>query len=110
MSMITYLSTTEPAWLGSNPPHRCTACVDALLPDDAGDYVGRHRADMAAATLDAVLSWSPAAVMADDRIAACGTYLPGAPFHVGHEHDRVARYAAPAPVDPLVELLSPVLL
>lgn len=75
--------------------HRCTSCVDALLPDDPGTYVGRHRADMAIYVGRALagqpveLSWSYWAVLRSDedgkRIASCGGYLPGQPFRIEHE-------------------------
>lgn len=72
--------------------HTCTSCVDALMPDDPGAYVGRHRADMAIyvgrelADVPVELSWSYLATLrADDTdapIASCGAYLPGQPFRV----------------------------
>jgi hypothetical protein len=80
--------------------HKCTECIDALLPDEPRDYVGRHRADMAvtvpAGLTDELptLSQHPADVV-NGHAASCGSYLPSIPFRVDtHRHGRSGRHTS----------------
>lgn len=77
-------------WLDTG--HACTGCVDSLNALDPTEYVGRHRADMASRMVHRADRRAPTlshdvwtVAHPDTNVAACGDFIPWAPFRVLHE-------------------------